>query len=121
MDYEHNNPPAETPQHGGVDYEKKDVNILRLGLAFILAVIVVVAVVVAVKEVFLFESEDQIEAVVLKPQSVTLRELRANEDKELSTYAVIDSTTGTYRIPIDRAMELMADEDFQRRSAQKEK
>jgi len=116
VEYEHNHTPSETPHDSGVDYEKKDVNILRVGIAALLAAIVVVTTVLVVKEAFIFESEDQIDAVVLKPQSVTLRELRATEDSELNSYAVIDSTTGTYRIPIDRAMELMADEDFQQRT-----
>lgn len=116
MDYEHNQTPSESPHDSGVDYEKKDVNVLRVGIAAVLAAIVVVTTVVVVKEAFIFESEDQIEDVVLKPQSVTLRELRATEDKELGSYAVIDSTTGTYRIPVDRAMELLADENFRKRT-----
>jgi len=39
--------------------------------------------------------------------AVGLREIRRIEDSVLSTYELIDSTARTYRVPIERAMELM--------------
>jgi hypothetical protein len=39
-----------------------------------------------------------------------LQELRAAEQKELQTYGWINRTDGVVRIPIDRAMQLLAEE-----------
>ena len=39
-----------------------------------------------------------------------LQELRAAEQKELQTYGWINQTDGAVRIPIDRAMQLLAEE-----------
>jgi hypothetical protein len=46
----------------------------------------------------------------LKPESVTLNELRAEDEKILTTYKLIDAEKGVYRIPIERAMHLLAEE-----------
>jgi hypothetical protein len=37
-----------------------------------------------------------------------LRELRTREDAELNSYGWIDRTSGVVRIPIDRAIEIIA-------------
>jgi hypothetical protein len=50
---------------------------------------------------------------VLKPESAPLRDLRAREMETLTTYKVLDPVKSVYRIPISRAMELMADEAYQ--------
>jgi len=39
--------------------------------------------------------------------AVELSEIRRIEDSVLSTYELIDSTSRTYRVPIERAMELI--------------
>lgn len=44
----------------------------------------------------------------VKP-GASLAELRAAEDAELNSYGWIDRSTGTVRIPIDRAMQLLLD------------
>ena len=44
----------------------------------------------------------------VKP-GATLAELRAAEDADLNSYGWIDRNTGTVRIPIDRAMQLILD------------
>lgn len=47
---------------------------------------------------------------------VDLQAFRAREDAELSSYGWIDQTTGVVRIPIDRAMELIAQRGLPARS-----
>ena len=48
-------------------------------------------------------------APLLQPDpNFDMRELRAAEDQQLSTYGWADKQIGTVRIPIDRAMDLLA-------------
>jgi hypothetical protein len=42
--------------------------------------------------------------------AVELSEIRRIEDSVLSTYELVDSTARTYRVPIERAIELVAAE-----------
>ena len=93
-------------------YEKKDVNIRNLVILTGILVVVIVVISVFLVDYFAGVKEEFVYEAQLKPQSVELRELRAREAEELGSYAIIDSTVGTYRIPIDRAIELMADEAF---------
>jgi len=51
---------------------------------------------------------------VLAPESAGVREQRAREIELLSSYDVINAEDGVYRIPVRRAMELMADEAFRK-------
>jgi hypothetical protein len=48
----------------------------------------------------------------MEPQSALLRDVRARDQEILTTYAVIDSTKNIYRIPVDKAMQMMADSAF---------
>ena len=42
--------------------------------------------------------------------AATLQKLHDRENQELSSYAVIDTVKGVYRIPIEKAMELTVEE-----------
>ncbi len=46
----------------------------------------------------------------LSVPSTELIEIRTRESNTLNSYAVLDEETGIYRIPITRALEIMADE-----------
>jgi hypothetical protein len=56
------------------------------------------------------EKEKTVYEQTLKPGSVLLEELQAKENQVLTSYALIDSTRGIYQIPIDRAMEVLVQE-----------
>ena len=93
-----------------VRYEKKDVNIkvvmsIGLGVIFIFIVILVL-----LSDYFTVMQEDAIYNTQLKPESVSLNELHAEEKEILTTYKLIDPEKDIYRIPIDRAMQLVAEE-----------
>jgi len=122
LDFEHPDQTQDQAGHGGdVGYEPRDVNVVRIAVISVVAVIVVAVTLLTLKEFFMFESEQQIQQAVLAPPSITLTELRVREDNELTSYALIDTTAGTYRIPIERAMELLTDEAFQKRTESKSK
>jgi hypothetical protein len=94
-------------------YEKQDINLRKVILYGFLGIVLVVIVLVFAIDYFIATREEIVYESVLKPESAALRELRAREIEELNSYAIVDSTKGVYRIPIDRAIELMADEAFQ--------
>lgn len=54
--------------------------------------------------------EQQVYQKQLEPVSNDLLSLRAREDAQLHAYAYIDRNRGIVRIPIERAMELLAQE-----------
>jgi hypothetical protein len=54
--------------------------------------------------------EQEVQQRVLMPENVQLRDLRAKEDQELHTYGYTDKATGKVRIPIERAMQMVAQE-----------
>ena len=102
---------ADNTNHGG--YEKTDVSIRSIILIAVAVIVAVILSLVVLNEYFLSVKEQIVEDMVLKPESVMLRDLRATEDEVLNSYKLLDSAGGVYRIPIDRAMELMAEEAFQ--------
>jgi len=100
----------EMPSGGG--YEKKDVSISKVVITIVISVISLAVILLLLNSYFAASTEEQIFNAVLKPESAALRELRAREEETLNSYGRLDSAAGIYRIPIDRAMQLMADEAF---------
>lgn len=97
-------------------YEKSDINTAKVMIYGLFGVIFLVAVLIFTWDYFAAVKEKVIQEMVLKPQSVPLRELRARENEELTGYKLLDASKGVYRIPIERAMELMADEAYRART-----
>ena len=108
----------ESADRTGSGYEKRDVAVGKLMLVTVASAVFVAVVVVVLFQFFTVESEQQVYDAVLAPESSVLRDLRAREDEVLNTYAVVDSTKGVYRIPVEYAMKLIADEKFRSRSTQ---
>ncbi len=105
------NPGHHGPEHDN-NYERLDANPWMLGGALALGMIVFGVILVLVNDYFIFEKEKLIDEVAMKPESSVLRDVRAHADGILTTYGIVDTTTGTYRIPIERAMTLQADEAY---------
>jgi hypothetical protein len=106
----------QTAERTGDGYEKRDVAAGKLLLVTAAATIFVAVVVIGLLQLFSAESEQQVYDTVLAPESAVLRDLRAHEDDILNSYAVVDSTKGVYRIPVERAMKLIADEAFRNKT-----
>lgn len=96
-------------------YDKQDANVRFIVGVTIIGVVLIVAAVAFLSEYFQYTKENIIYETVLSPESKRLRDLRAREDETLNSYSVIDAEKGIYRIPIDRAMELVANEAFAKR------
>ena len=106
---------AEGPGNAG--YEKGEVNVRRIVFFAGVSIVVVVALLIFSLDYFGAVKEELVQELVLEPQSAALRELRAREIEDLSSYQLLDSAAGLYRIPIRRAMELVADEAYHRQDA----
>jgi hypothetical protein len=100
-------------------YEEKDINLKSVFLVAGGVVVVIVIVVIVLNEFFIISKEEIIRRQVLAPESVALRELRAQEEELLGSYGVVDSEKGVYRVPIERAMRLLAEEAYQNREAER--
>jgi len=96
--------------------EKRDVSVNKIIITGVIAVIVLIFVVIYLVDLFVATKEKIYYEAVLKPESTALRELRAKETDMLNSYGVIDSAAGIYRIPIERAMKLTAEEAYRDRA-----
>ncbi len=98
-------------------YEKRDVNVrLAFGVGAVIILVIAISVVI-LNDVFVLDKEEIMFNAALKPESMALREFQDRETETLTTYKTLDGTKGVYRIPVSRAMELMADEAYQAREA----
>lgn len=61
---------------------------------------------VGLDQYFVITKEKMYTNMVLKPESIELKELRQKETQILTNYKVVDKNKGLYQIPIERAMEL---------------
>jgi hypothetical protein len=104
-----------TKQSREAGYETHDADLKPIIIIGLVSLILLVASIILIDQYFIATRERLVNEVVLSPQSIALRELRAREDEVLNSYKIVDSQNGIYRIPIERAMELIADEAFKRR------
>ncbi|MBX7152648.1 hypothetical protein K1X84_13485 [bacterium] len=99
-------------EHGGVDYERRDANPKKILIFTVTLVIIIAGLIMGLSEYFLFVTDAQVAEAVLKKEDARLRDLHAMEDEVLNSYKVLDAEKGIYQIPINRAMEVLADEAF---------
>lgn len=97
-------------EHSG--YERRDVNMKLILLISLTGVLFVVISVIVIDSVFISAKEEIIHETVLSPESSALRELRVREDEVLNSYKLLDSARGIYQIPVERAMDLVANEAY---------
>lgn len=88
-------------------YEKSDVSIKSIFMIALISIIIVAALIIGASQYFTSVKEEMITEMTLKPVSVKLLELREFETSQLTTFGLIDSTEGIFRIPIDEAIKKM--------------
>lgn len=93
-------------------YERRDVNVLWTSILTVVVVVGIILSVVFVDELFVHSSESMMMEKQMMPPNTMLRDLRAREDEALTTYKLLDPKAGVYRIPIDRAMQLYANQMY---------
>jgi hypothetical protein len=95
----------------GFDRSEPNVRLIAIFGAGTLALLVVS--VLALQYYYDRVLEEQVFVKVQEPVAQTLVDLRAREDEELHSYRYLDREKGTVRLPIERAMELLANEAAQ--------
>lgn len=97
------------------DYERQDINPKVVILVSVVSVIILVVILVLLSDYFMIEKENIVYETNLKPVSADLREIRSMETETLTNYKLLDKDNGIYQIPIERAMQLIAEESFKTR------
>jgi hypothetical protein len=124
-----NKPDAHEPEgNPGVSHERRDVNVFQVsafGIGLLLSCIVVVFAMWAMFDFFYSledaKNADNPAALMMKDQNklppeprlqaepkVELKDLRADEEAILSSYGWVDPNKGIVRIPIDQAIDIVA-------------
>ena len=93
-------------------YEKRDANLKWILIISLSGALFLILSIVLLDDIFVLTKEEIIFESVLRPESIPLRDLRAREDEVLHSYKKLDSAAGVYQIPIDRAMQVLADEAY---------
>ena len=91
-------------------YEKQDTSTRAILIATAISLVLIAGAVIVLWDYYIVTREAIVYEQALAPRSQQLLELQELEDSLLTTYEFVDSTAGVYRIPIERAMELMASE-----------
>ena len=78
-------------------------------------VITLIATMLGIQYYFEQAKEEAVYTEVLAPESGQLKNLRAAEDAQLGSYQYVDRAQGSVRLPIDRAMDLLAKEAAENR------
>ena len=101
--------------------EEKERGVAYEGIAAnqIMAIAVAILVVILVAVVVLFGWYGQVAQETRATSSDTqnyelLQQTRTEQEAAISQYGVVDEEEGVYRIPIDRAMDVVATEEYQR-------
>ena len=96
-------------------YEQGEPRMGLVAAAFGAIIVGLIAVVLGLQALYDHLREQQIYVKVLQPVSEDLLNLRAREEGQLHSYQYIDRASGRVRIPIERAMELLARESAEGR------
>jgi hypothetical protein len=101
--------------HEKKGYEKQDINVAFVIGVAVFIIIILIGILIVLNDYFVLEKEKVVYDSLLKPESSALREIRASEAEVLNSFRVLDTEKGIYQIPIERAMQLLAEESFQQK------
>jgi hypothetical protein len=93
-----------------VRHEKRDVNLIAVAGIAVIMIVVFIVVLVLLTDYFIKSKEEIVHEKQLKPESVDLKSILTEENEILSTYELLDPAKKIYRIPIKRAMQILAEE-----------
>ena len=90
--------------------EKSDLKLLKALIYGTVSIFIAGVVIIFIWDYSSTVNEKNFEGTVIKPSSETLSELRTRETGELTTYKLMVEAPAVYRLPIERAMELLVEE-----------
>jgi hypothetical protein len=94
--------------------DKKKKKSVLLTIVALLFMVVLIKSIFITKEFSLIDKEKVHYQQVLSVPSAELIELRTREFNTLNSYAVLDKDAKIYRIPVSRAIELMAEDSIKK-------
>jgi hypothetical protein len=94
-------------------FDRSEPDVRTIAAFGVITVVLLVAVVLGLQFYFDRVLEQQVYVQVLAPESPALNTLHAREDEELHSYRYLDREKGVVRLPIERAMSLLAAEAAQ--------
>lgn len=90
--------------------DPESINLKQVVLIGVVSSVLLVISFVVLMDYFTLAREQTTQEVVLSVPSASLEELRVAAKEKLTSYALVDSSANRYRIPLDRAMNLMVAE-----------
>ncbi len=111
-----NEPDKKLPESPG--YETRDLNVRSIFAVGLVSLALLIIALIVLGQIFILSKEKAIEDQVLKPVSSPLRELRSHEDEVLNSYKVLDPQKGVYQIPIQQAIQILANHAYENRQPQ---
>jgi hypothetical protein len=91
-------------------FDRSEPNVRAIAVFGGVTIVLLAAIVLGLQFYYDRVLEQQVYVQVLAPESQTLTSLRSREDEELHSYRYLDRDKGTVRLPIERAIELVAAE-----------
>jgi hypothetical protein len=87
-----------------------DPNVANSALVGIISAILLFVIIVVLQAYFYRAEQQELDRKVLTQPYEALQQLDAQQLEQLNSYGWVSQADGTVRIPIDRAMELIAEE-----------
>ncbi|MCF7903001.1 MAG: hypothetical protein K9M19_06190 [Candidatus Marinimicrobia bacterium] len=103
---------SHTPLHEKPGYEKADIQLKWVAVVGVLFVVMLAAIAIGTKSQFIKDKNEVIYEQVLQPASPQLRDVRAHDEALLNDYQIISRPKGIYQIPIEQAMQVMAERAY---------
>ena len=100
-------------EQAGQGFDRSEPNVRFIAIFGAGTLVLLVVAVVALQYYYDRVLEEQVFVKVQEPVAQNLVDLRAREDEELHSYRYLDREKGAVRLPIERAMELLASESAQ--------
>ena len=100
-------------EQAGHGFDRSEPNVRFIAIFGAGTLVLLVVAVLALQYYYDRVLEEQVFVKVQEPVSQTLVDVRTREDEALHSYRYLDRDKGTIRIPIERAMELLAAESAQ--------
>lgn len=100
-------------EQAGQGFDRSEPNVRFIAIFGAGTLVLLVVSVLALQYYYDRVLEEQVFVKVQEPVSQTLVDVRTREDEALHSYRYLDREKGTIRLPIERAMELLAAESAQ--------
>ncbi len=104
--------------HAFVGVEKESINVGLVSGIIVVTIVIVTALIIIAFTLTDVTSTETIATVIAETDYPELREVEAAAANQLMQYGIVDQDAQVFQIPIDRAIDLMVNEEFEQRGEQ---